>query len=127
MDKVINALNDIGKSLKGAKVLVLGVAYKKNVDDMRESPAAEIIDLLLERGARVEYSDPHVPRFPHMRNYKYDLVSADLNANMLAQFDCVVIATNHDAVDYDAIKQAASLIVDTRNVYRDAAPNLVKA
>jgi UDP-N-acetyl-D-glucosamine dehydrogenase len=127
VEKIAAALNERLKPIKGSRILILGIASKKNVVDMRESPAAEIIGLLLGRGALVDYSDPHVPRFPRMRNYEYDMVSVEADAQTLAQFDCVVVATNHDAFDYDEIKRSARLIVDTRNVYPDAAPNLVKA
>jgi UDP-N-acetyl-D-glucosamine dehydrogenase len=125
--KVSDALNSRKKALNGSRVLVLGVAYKKNVDDSRETPSAELIKLLQEKGAQVDYSDPHVPTFPVMRKYKYDMRSVELTRQTLSRYDCVLIATDHDAFDYDLIKQHAALIVDTRGVYGEPAQNIVKA
>ena len=127
VDKTAAALNERGKALKGSKVLVLGIAYKKNVDDTRESPAVEIMHLLQQRGAQVAYADPYVAKFPKMREYHFDLTSTALDAKNLAGFDCVLLATNHDSFDYALIKAHAKLIVDTRGVYRDSAPTIVKA
>ena len=127
VDKAAAALNERGKALKGSRVLVLGIAYKKNVDDTRESPAVEIMHLLEQRGATLAYSDPFVPRFPKMREYHFDLDSVAIEPRTLAGFDCVLLATNHDAFDYALIKKHAALIVDTRGAYREAAPNVVKA
>lgn len=125
--KVADALNRRKKALNGSRVLVLGVAYKKNVDDSRETPSAELIKLLQEKGAQVDYSDPHVPVFPVMRKYKYDLRSVELTREKLSEYDCVIVATDHDAFDYDLIKQCAALIVDTRGVYGDRSANIIKA
>lgn len=125
--KIGDSLNERGKSIKNAKILVLGIAYKKNVDDMRESPAVEIMELLGEKGAELSYSDPHVPVFPKMRKYFFELKSQPLNPEMLKQFDCVVLATNHDLFDYELIKKYSKLIVDTRGVYLSPAENVVKA
>jgi UDP-N-acetyl-D-glucosamine dehydrogenase len=125
--KVIDALNVQRKSVKGSHILVLGIAYKKNVDDMRESPSVELISLLMARGAQVDYSDPHVPVFPRMRNYKLDLKSVPITADSLGRYDLVLVATNHDAFDYDMIREHARLVVDTRGVYRESAPNIVRA
>ncbi len=125
--KVIDALNERQKSVKGSCILVLGIAYKKNVDDMRESPSVELMSQLISRGARVDYSDPHVPVFPRMRNYRFELKSVPASEENLPRYDLVLIATNHDAFDYDMIRQHAQLIVDTRGVYREAAPNVVRA
>jgi len=125
--KIADALNTRGKPIRGSKVLVLGIAYKKNVDDMRESPAVAIMELLRDKGADVAYSDPHVPVFPKMREHRFDLSSVLLDARSLGSSDCVVIATNHDAFDYDLVKAHAPLVVDTRGVYLDAFPKLVKA
>ncbi len=115
--KVADALNDAGKAVKGARILVLGIAYKKNVDDMRESPSAVLMELLLDKGARVDYSDPHVPKFPRMRAHHFDLDSVTLDAATLAGYDLVLLATDHDAFDYDLIRTHAPLIVDTRGRY----------
>ena len=125
--KVMEALNARGRALKGSRCLVLGIAYKKNVDDMRESPAVELMELLVQRGARVEYSDPHVPVFPQMRAYRFDLKSVPLTGDSIAAYDVVLLATNHDAFDYALIKEHAKLIVDTRGIYLEPASNVVKA
>ncbi len=112
--KVVDALNGAGRAVMGARILVLGIAYKKNVDDMRESPSAALLELLRERGADVSYSDPHVPVFPRMRRHHFDLASVDLDADALGQYDLVLLATDHDAFDYAMIREHARLIVDTR-------------
>ncbi len=125
--KVADALNEQEKSIKGSRILVLGIAYKPNVDDMRESPSVELMKRLQEKGALISYSDPHVPDFPKMRKYHFDLSSVELTPETLAAYDCVLIATNHRAFDYEAIKTHARLIVDTRGVYRTPAENIVKA
>ena len=125
--KVVDALNDRGKAVKGSRILVLGIAYKKNVDDMRESPSVELMQLLVAKGALVDYSDPHVPAFPRMRNYHFDLKSVPLSGRGVAGYDLVLIATNHDAFDYEMIRKNAQLIVDTRGVYPDASSHIVKA
>jgi UDP-N-acetyl-D-glucosamine dehydrogenase len=125
--KVADALNNRCKSIKGAKILILGIAYKKNIDDMRESPAVEIMELLQAKGAQIAYSDPHVPVFPKMRKYSFDLDSVAITPESIADYDCVVVATNHDAFDWKLIAQHAQLIVDTRGVYLTVAGNVVKA
>ncbi|HXE98224.1 MAG TPA: nucleotide sugar dehydrogenase [Dongiaceae bacterium] len=125
--KLMDALNERCLALKGSKILVLGIAYKKNVDDMRESPSVELMEKLHNKGARVQYSDPHVPAFPPMREHHFDLSSVTLNAETLAEYDCVLIATNHDAFDYNLIRTHSRLIVDTRGVYRGVFENVVKA
>ena len=125
--KVAEALNERGKSVKGSRCLVLGIAYKKNVDDMRESPSVELMELLVARGALVDYSDPHLPAFPKMREHHFDLKSVDINPETLGSYDVVLIATNHDAFDYRVIQNHAKLIVDTRGVYPKGGPNIVKA
>jgi UDP-N-acetyl-D-glucosamine dehydrogenase len=125
--KVMEALNDRGRALKGSRVLVLGIAYKKNVDDMRESPAVELMELLTQRGAQVQYSDPHVPVFPRMREHRFDLRSVHLTSEALAAYDVVLVATDHDAFDYALVGKHARLIVDTRGIYLKPAPNVVKA
>src|SRR6185295_19034813 len=102
--KVTAALNERGKAIMGSRCLVLGIAYKKNVDDMRESPAVERMELLSARGAKVDYSDPHVPAFPRMREHYFDLRSVALSAEAIAGYDLVLLATNHNAVDYDLVR-----------------------
>ena len=127
VDKTAAALNERGKSLKGSRVLVLGIAYKKNVDDTRESPAVEIMEILRRRGAEVAYSDPFVPKFPKMREHRFELESMALDEKNLKSRDCVLIATNHDAFDYALIRKHAHLIVDTRGMYREPDDKIVKA
>jgi UDP-N-acetyl-D-glucosamine dehydrogenase len=109
------ALNEDSKSLKGADVLVIGLAYKPDIDDVRETPAAEIIERLLSLGARVSYHDPHVPAFPRMRNYNVELSSVPLSPDRLAAADCVLIVTDHSTIDWSLIGRSARLVVDTRN------------
>lgn len=127
VNKTALALNDRQRSIKGSKVLVLGIAYKKNVDDMRESPSVEVMELLRGLGAEISYSDPHVPVFPKMREHKFDLKSVPLTAESIASYDCVVLTTDHDKFDYDLLKQHAKLIVDTRGKYSGNHDNIVKA
>jgi UDP-N-acetyl-D-glucosamine dehydrogenase len=115
VEATARALSDSGVAMKGAKVLVLGLAYKPDVDDVRETPAAEIIRLLIDRGAAVQYHDPHVAEFPRMRKYGFDLRSVTLTEAELARADAVLIVTDHAAVDYRLVGRAARLVVDTRN------------
>ena len=121
------ALEARGAKLAGSRCLVLGLAYKRNVGDTRESPAVELMELLVRRGARVEYSDPHVPAFPKMRAHRFELQSVPLTAQNIALYDAVLLATDHAAFDYALIKENARLIVDTRGVYLEPAANVVKA
>ena len=125
--KVMDALNDRGKALKGSRILVLGLAYKKNIDDTRESPAVEIMDLLQAKGAHIDYSDPHVPTFPRKRDYHFDLQSVALTPENIASYDCLVLATDHDGFDYPLLLQHARLIVDTRGRLGMGAGNVVAA
>ena len=127
LSKAMHALNLRKKAMNGARVLVLGIAYKKNVDDPRESPAVEIINLLSKEGAIVEYSDPHIPSFPNMRKYKFDMESVDITGDKLRKYDLVIVATNHDDFDYELIKRNADMIVDARGVYREPAENVIRA
>jgi UDP-N-acetyl-D-glucosamine dehydrogenase len=127
VQKLTRALNREGRAVRGARILVLGIAYKKNVDDMRESPAVELIERLHYLGARVEYSDPHIPVFPRLRRGHFDLRSVRLTPSALKRYDAVLLATNHDAFDYRLIARHARLIVDTRGVYRKPRRNVVKA
>lgn len=124
--KVADALNERGKAIKGSRILVLGLAYKKNIDDTRESPAVEIMDLLRAKGADVAYSDPHVPVFPRKRDYEFDLRSESITPENMIGFDCLVLATDHDAFDYALLQQHARVIVDTRGRL-PAAGNTVAA
>ena len=115
VSQVISALNARGRALKGARVLIIGIAYKRDIDDVRESPAAEIIELLWTGGAKVSYHDPHVPTFPDMRDHDIDLSSLPLTEQTLKDHDCVLIVTDHTSVDYEKIGTHAPLVVDTRN------------
>ncbi|NDK36744.1 nucleotide sugar dehydrogenase [Rhodovulum sulfidophilum] len=125
--KTVKALNERRKSLMGSRVLVLGIAYKKNVDDMRESPSVEVLELLRDSGAEVAYSDPHVPVFPKMREHKFDLSSVALTPETVASYDAVVLTTDHAKFDYEMIRANAQVIIDSRGVYRAPAENIVKA
>jgi UDP-N-acetyl-D-glucosamine dehydrogenase len=118
VQRAMEALNERGKALKGSRILVLGMAYKKDVDDMRESPAVRIIELLQERGAEVVYHDPYVPRVPRMRQHHLDMVSVPLTDDALESADAVLIATDHSAIDYARVVERAPLVVDTRNACR---------
>ncbi len=114
--RVMEALNANGKALKNARILVLGLAYKADVDDVRESPSVMLIDLLRARGANVDYHDPHIPVAKPMRKHNIThMRSVPLTPAQLGKYDCVLIATDHKAVDYDAVVEHAKLIVDTRN------------
>lgn len=125
--KVIDALNQSRRSVSGSKVLVLGVAYKKNVDDMRESPSLVLMRKLLELGASVDYSDPHVPTLHPGHEHAFEMRSVTLNPDKIAIYDLVLLATDHMKFDYAMIAQFAKMIVDTRGVYLQPLPNVVKA
>jgi len=122
VDKIQNALNDHAKPVKGSHIHVLGVAYKKNIEDVRESPAPDIMLLLKRRGARLTFSDPHVPRL--------DLDGEQLTSeavNLVASADCTVVVTDHSAFDYRKIADEAKLIVDTRNAFKGiSSPKIVR-
>jgi UDP-N-acetyl-D-glucosamine dehydrogenase len=127
VDKVGEALNERRKSINGSKVLIAGVAYKRDIDDMRESPAMDVMGLLAARGAQVSYADPYVPEV-HGREWPggYDLKAVDMTRGSIGQYDCVVIVTDHKAFDYGALLDEADLIVDTRNAIKQAHPNVFK-
>ena len=128
VSRTIEALNRNGKSVKGAKILVLGLAYKENVDDQRESPALKIISLFKEYGARVSYNDPYVPSASGYRGYPgLVLKSTDLTAQRLKESDAVVIVTAHSDYDFDWITKNAALVIDTRNAIKKKRKNVVKA
>lgn len=115
VDRLAAALNDEGKPVRGSRVLVLGIAYKPNIDDIRETPAAEIISLLARRGASLSYHDPHVPKFPAMRRYDIALDSQKLTPAVLKRADAVLVVTDHDAIDWNLVARHARLVVDTRD------------
>lgn len=125
--KIMDALNDRGKSLRGAKILVLGVAYKKNIDDVRESPAVELMKLLQAKAAIIHYTDPHVPIFPRIRGSYFDLSSVDPSPKNIASYDLLLLATDHAKFDYTMFQKHAKLIIDTRGVYQESFDNVVKA
>jgi UDP-N-acetyl-D-glucosamine dehydrogenase len=124
VDSIAEALNQHKKSLKGAKLLVLGVAYKKDVDDLRESPTLKIMEILQKRGSDFDYNDPYFPHLHKMRHYDYShMKSVPLNGEMLGKYDAVIIATDHSSYDYAAIVDASKLVVDTRNATRRVIRN----
>jgi UDP-N-acetyl-D-glucosamine dehydrogenase len=126
----MEALNSRKKSINGSTILLLGMAYKKDVDDPRESPSFKLIKLLQEKGAQVHYNDPYIPQLKPMRNYSFHLKSTELTAETLAAMDCILLATDHSAYDYRFILDHADLIVDTRNAFnglQGAAEKVVQA
>ncbi|HEX4608491.1 MAG TPA: nucleotide sugar dehydrogenase [Urbifossiella sp.] len=120
VSKLADALNDVGKSVRGSRVALLGVAYKKDVDDPRESPSFELLDRLIRKGARIAYNDPHVSELPRMRHWPDlpALASEALTPEFLAAQDAVLIATDHSAYDYEQIVRHSRLVIDTRNATR---------
>src|SRR5947209_2521519 len=122
VDRTAEALNEDGKAVRGSRVCVLGVAYKKDVDDPRESPAFPILELLQARGAVVSYNDPHVPALPRMRHHNLRLDSQPLTPEFLAAQDCVLVVTDHSAYDYQAVVRHSRLVVDTRNATAGCRP-----
>ena len=117
VDKTVRALNNVGKSLNGAKILALGIAYKRDIDDMRESPAVYVMEMLRDWGARVAYCDPNIPVFPKMRDHEFDLKSIELTPQSIAEFDAVILLTDHSDFDYDLIGEHASVLIDTRGKF----------
>ena len=120
IERTMLALNARGRAVRGAKVLVLGLAYKPDIDDVRESPSFELIEKLRDLGADVDYNDPHVPATHKMRNYDLRLSSVPVTPQSLAGYDCVLVATHHSAYDWQTIADHAKLVVDTRNALRNA-------
>jgi UDP-N-acetyl-D-glucosamine dehydrogenase len=126
----MEALNRRKKSINGSTVLVLGIAYKKDVDDQRESPSFKLMELLQEKGAEVIYNDPHLPAITPVRKYSFTMESTELTSETLASVDCVLLATNHSAYDYPFILEHSDLIIDTRNSFsglEGAAEKVVQA
>jgi len=119
VSKVVEALNDRKKSIKGSRILILGVAYKKDVDDARESPALAIMDLLQKKGATILYHDPFIPILPPFRKYLFELKSSPLTRQLLRRIDCAVVVTDHSQIDYQWIVKNVPLLIDTRNVTRN--------
>ena len=127
VDALVSALNSHEKSVKGSKILLLGVAYKKDVDDLRESPSLKLLELLTARGAVLDYNDPYFPALFKMRHYDFsNMKSVELSARRLASYDCVLIATDHTSYDYEAIVHNSKLVVDTRNATRHVKQNREK-
>ena len=129
VNKIADSLNDRGKNIKSSKILVLGLAYKKDVDDTRESPSLKLIEILSQKGAMVEYNDPYVPKTRKMRMYDFNLESVPLTEENLNSYDCAVISTDHSCYDYEFILNNSALVVDTRNATTGIKTNgnLVKA
>ena len=127
VDRIIQALNQKRKSLNGSSILILGIAYKPNIDDIRESPALKIIELLQGKGARVLYHDPHAPVLSRTRKHAFDMKSVPLNESVLQATDCVVVVTDHKNVDYNLVANSADLIVDSRHCVPRVNGNVVDA
>ncbi|MBF0349303.1 MAG: nucleotide sugar dehydrogenase, partial [Magnetococcales bacterium] len=125
--KVADALNDHGKALRNAKILVLGLAYKKNVDDVRESPSFVLLTRLMAKGALVDYSDPHVASIPPMRAWSIQKTSVAITRESLERYDCVVVATDHDRFNWGLIEQHSSLIVDARGRFNTVKGKIIRA
>jgi len=121
------ALTRTGKSLEQSNILILGIAYKPDVDDMRESPSIEIMRRLEGRGAQISYSDPHISVFPKLRNYTCELKSLELTPETVREFDLILLATNHDLFDYEMIQEHAKVIVDSRGVYQSDSEKIIRA
>jgi len=115
VNKVMDALNEQRKSLKGSRILILGMAYKKDIDDLRESPTLKLMEILEHKGARVDYNDPYIPELYPMRHYDYEHHSVELTPENLGSYDAVVISTDHSAYEWDFIVKHAKIVVDTRN------------
>ncbi|KPJ69034.1 MAG: UDP-N-acetyl-D-glucosamine dehydrogenase [Syntrophobacter sp. DG_60] len=127
VEKTVEALNEKGNRVKGAKILLLGVTYKRDIDDIRESPAFKIIELLMKRGTLVDYNDPFVPSLPKTRRYTFKMDSIPLTSKNLKKYHCLIISTDHSNYDYDFILKHANLIVDTRGVFKEKNEKVVKA
>ena len=122
--KTMEALNKNSKSLKNSKVLILGMAYKKDIDDLRESPSLKLLELYQEQGAKVSYNDPFIPKLPRLRHYKFPPTkSVALTAELLQKQDVVVISTDHTAYDYEWVVQNSRLVIDTRNATKNVVKN----
>jgi UDP-N-acetyl-D-glucosamine dehydrogenase len=127
IDKMKSVMNERGLDLQNAKILVLGVAYKKNVDDLREAPALEIIENLLHDNMRVDYHDPYLPKLPATRKHNLQLSSIELTAENVSKYDCILLITDHDNVDYNLLIESGTLIIDTRGRLRGDYKNVIPA
>jgi len=121
VQKIMDALNSRQKSLRGSSILILGAAYKKDIDDLRESPSLKLMEILEDKGAQVDYSDPYIPVLPRVRKYDFDKKSIEITEENLSSYDAVLIATAHSSFDYDFIVEHSDLIIDTRNATKDIA------
>lgn len=119
VSKIVGTLNDRSQTVKGSRILVLGITYKKNIADFRESPSCAL-------DAEIAYSDPHVPTFPVMRKHHFDLSSVEMTAATLDSFNCMLLATNHNRFDYPFIKANSKLLIDCLGRYQEPAENIVK-
>jgi len=117
VSRAMEFMNEFHKTLNGSKVLILGASYKKNIDDMRESPTLKLIEILQDKGAAVDYSDPYVPKLPRTRKYNYEMTSIELNEESIKKYDMLLLSTDHDNFDYQLIAKNANIIVDTRNAF----------
>lgn len=127
VEKVVEALNERGKSIKGARILILGMGYKKDVDDLRESPSLKLIEILEKRDAHIDYNDPYIAKIPKVRKYDYDMESIDLTPDTISSYDAILISTDHSSYDFKHILQHAQLIIDTRNAVKEKNHKVVKA
>jgi len=125
VNKVVRTLSDYGKALRDAKILLVGMAYKKDVDDMRESPGIRLLDMLVKRGATVVYHDPYIPVLPNMCEYSYKMKSVPLSDKILSQQDCVLIVTDHTDIDYVRLVERSRVVVDTRNATKSIPHHLL--
>ncbi len=123
INKVISALNGVNKSLKDSNIFVLGVAYKKDIDDVRESPALKIMELLRKNGANINYHDPYIPRIEPHSGITFSLESLAMTDEELAGADCILILTDHSSVNYHRVVENAQLVVDTRNATKNVEQN----
>ncbi|HED38324.1 MAG TPA: nucleotide sugar dehydrogenase, partial [Ignavibacteria bacterium] len=121
VQRTMEVLNEKGKALNGSKVLILGASYKKNIDDMRESPSLKLIEILKDKGAEVDYNDPFVPKLLPTRKYKFDMRSVELTAENIVKYDLVLLSTDHDYYkeNSELIIKNSKLVVDTRNLFQD--------
>jgi UDP-N-acetyl-D-glucosamine dehydrogenase len=117
VERSMEVLNKYKKPLNGSKVLILGASYKKDIDDMRESPSLKLIEIFRERGAEVNYSDSYVPKLPKTRRYNYEMESVELTAQTLSKYDLIILSTDHSNFDYKMVAENAKLIIDTRNAF----------
>jgi len=114
----MEALNKKKKSLNGSRILLLGVSYKKNIDDIREAPSLKLIEILQSKGAVVDYNDPYISKLPPTRKYKFDMKSVEFSKEKLNECDLVILSTNHDDYNYDFTYKHSKLIIDTRNAFK---------